>query len=190
MNKKLLLSIMLVSLSLTAVASSIANTDSKDIERAIYQKTGSSVSATLWWVHLKKQEELANRMSYKLELTFPQENGELAGTAKTIYLQRIVLLTRAIATNKYLKQYIFKAPITDDFVDLSEGRLQVIIGFLKGQVKPQHVAFVQPFVLSVSLGNTLDTKSELWIDVTNHKVYLMSNNFFTSAQTRYDLHLK
>lgn len=194
MSKKILLTIVLFSVSLAASARMLPHSASHnrltDIERAVYQKTASAVPATMWWAHLKKQEEVAQKMNYKVQLSFPSQGTELLGNAKAVYFQRMILLTRAMTSNTYLKQYAFKAPIAEDFVDLSEDRLQTIIGFFKGQIKPQQISFVQPFILSVSLGNTLDTQCELWIDVTNYKVYLMSNNFFTSAQTRYSLHLK
>ena len=190
MYKKLLFIFIWTILILPAYAHFSANT----LERVLYAKMeeGNSNQQFPKWVRLLKQQEtLAQKIQYQTAFPYNQSVSDLiAGHDKDIYLKRFVQVQNLIEKNIFLAKYTFQTPDLQDFIHLSEDRLQTLFNFLNHKGQPRIVQTPQPFVLSVQLGSKTENSLEIWIDTQTKKIYLMSNNFYISAESRYALHLK
>ena len=106
------------------------------------------------------------------------------------YRDRLITLQKDISKNPALRQYRFMAPIAQDLARLHDKKIATLRAFFQNDPNAPIVQTqrIRPFTLSVQLGQGLSAV-EIWIDTPTKKVYLMSDNFYSTAKTKYNLHL-
>lgn len=125
-------------------------------------------------------------VSYESSLNYKEEQ---------LYLRRMLQLQKAVSNNPELKNFSFLAPKAADLAKLSDERFALLENFFNASLEDQatsnvtHLQRVRPFTLAVQLGKGQTTLLEIWIDVPTKKIYLMSDNFYSTAATKYELHL-
>lgn len=124
-------------------------------------------------------------VSYDAVLSYKEEQ---------LYLSRVLQLQKAVSTNPELKSFSFMAPKATDLAKLSQERLGILESFLKAPIKESssrvtRIKRTRPFTLAIQLGKGQTTLLEIWIDVPTKKIYLMSDNFYSTAESKYSLHL-
>ena len=107
------------------------------------------------------------------------------------YMTRLLQVQKWVNQNDTLKDFTFTAPVPYDLARLNEERLEALRFFLSDQLsaRPNSTERIRPFTLAVRLG-TSNSALEIWIDEPTKKIYLMSDNFYSTAATKYGLHLK
>lgn len=152
-------------------------------------------SSSSWIQHLSTLEKqfVGLKSQYDWDRLPVQERITLGYAQQQKYAQRILELQKQINQNTVLKKYTFVAPQPDDLANLSSNRFATLQTFLKKSMAKDptltRVVQVRPFTLALHLGKTAYEALEIWIDVPSHKIYLMSNNFYTTAESRYSPHL-
>ncbi len=112
-----------------------------------------------------------------------------------IYLRRVLQIQKEVTANPELKAFSFVAPKAADLAKLTAERLTLLENFLKAPIEQGtpsdvvHTKRVRPFTLAVQLGKNKIPSLEIWIDVPTKKIYLMSDNFYSTAESKYSLHL-
>ena len=116
----------------------------------------------------------------------------LSHKEEPVYLRRFVQVQQSITTNKVLAGYKFIAPVPVDLARFSLDNYAALHAFLKDLklAEVTRTKRIRPFTLSVQIKGVPKGALELWIDVPSKKVYLMSNNLYTTAEGKYGLHLK
>lgn len=107
------------------------------------------------------------------------------------YMTRLLQVQKWVNQNNTLRGFTFTAPVPYDLAHLNEERLEALRFFLSDQVsvKPGNTERVRPFTLAVRLGAS-NSALEIWIDEPTQKIFLMSDNFYSTAAAKYSLHLK
>ena len=164
---------------------------SADVERVVLTRT--TRTTTTWQQQLSLLQKNFTRVSKQYDFTsrFPAVQQETLSLAdQHTYLQRTLELQHYMRQNEALSQFAFVAPTPTDLARFSAGNYSLLVDFLQGRssVRVSHQV-IQPFTLSVKL-STGPHRLELWIDVPTRRVYLMSNNLYTTADGKYGLHLK
>lgn len=120
--------------------------------------------------------------TYSTSLSFQDER---------TYMTRLLQVQKWISKNDMLTGFTFAAPVPYDLAHLNEERLEALHLFLldKPSARPNGTERIRPFTLAVRLG-TSNSALEIWIDEPTKKIYLMSDNFYSSSATKYGLHLK
>ena len=117
--------------------------------------------------------------------------GVLSYREQQTYMQRLLGLQSLVKRNAYLQEFTFVAPVPADLARLREENLEVLQIFLQdGQgISVSSVEQVRPFTLAVRMRRG-SAGAEIWIDVPTKKIYLMSDNLYTTAAGKYGLHLR
>lgn len=199
--KKLLITLMLIQLSAPLFAERIylpqrvhklELLDVDDAVSAAQQNTAKQ--ANEWKIKLntiRKQFQLVKR-SFTPNTLPAVHHVSLSPREETTYMQRVFQLQTLLNQNPDLKGLSFTAPEPYDLAHLTSEKMEMLSGFLKNKptARPTFCEQVRPFTLAVRLGNKATNALEIWIDVPTKKVYLMSDNFYTTANGKYSLHLR
>ncbi len=164
---------------------------SADVERAVLARTKNATPA--WQQQLSQLQQSFAKVNKQYDFTsrLPAVQHEtLILPEQHTYLQRMVELQRHMHQHKALSQYAFVAPVPTDLAQFSAGNYALLVDFLRN-VSLVQVSYyiVRPFTLALKI-NSKHNSLELWIDVPTRRVYLMSNNLYSSASEKYGLHLK
>ena len=106
------------------------------------------------------------------------------------YIKRLGSLQSLVNRNVFLHGFTFVAPVPTDLAHLRKDNLEVLQTFLQeGQgISISSVEQVRPFTLAVRIRRG-SAGVEIWMDVPSKKIYLMSDNFYSTAAGKYGLHL-
>lgn len=195
MKKTLISLLLLLSVSVAAPAQGI-HKKLPLLEDELHRQVTRAQAATPAW-----QAQLA---AMQKQFTYVKTRTDVSGhlPAKTpsvlsyrqeqTYLRRISQVQKSVNANKALAGYTFVAPVPTDLVNLSLDNYALLHAFLKGFDVAQVVRTerVHPFTLAVQMKGPARGSLELWLDVPTKKVYLMSDNLYTTAAGKYGLHLK
>ena len=150
-------------------------------------------TVTTWQEQLAKIKKAYEQYPDNAQTGLPVvSNDVLTRKNERIYRQRIVQLQKSINNNKHLKGFSLVTPVPTDLATLSLNNYAALHAFLKGLhiAKVIHTQRVRPFTLAVRIQGEQQGAVELWIDVPTHNVYLMSDNFYSTAEGKYGLHLR
>lgn len=183
--KKLVVLLMSLLISAPLFASLYEN-----VERAVLTRVARTTPT--WQQQLSQLQRNFARISkrYDLKSRMPVVQREsLVLADEHTYLQRMVELQRYLHQHKALSQFVFVAPEPTDLAKFSVGNYALLVNFLQ-DAPTVHVSHyvVQPFTLALKI-HADQRHLELWIDVPTRRVYLMSNNLYSSAEGKYGLHL-
>ena len=166
------------------------------LEDTVTRKAAQQTTAELpWHNQLKQVQAQWNKLGRQTPMYDPlpvMVHTPLSHQDEPAYLRRFVQVQQSIAVNKLLAGYKFVAPVPTDLATLSLDNYAALHAFLKDLKTAQvtQLKRVRPFTLSVQIKGVPQGALELWIDVPSKKVYLMSNNVYTTADGKYGLHLK
>ena len=187
---KKLLTICLLLLTAPLMAQSLNNLESI-LTRDLIKQT-KQLAWHREFKHLQKQfTQLGDRASHYDPLPVMLYS-PLSHRETTHYLRRMMQLQKSVDSNPVLKGFTFVAPVPPDLAQFSDGNYAALLAFLKDLqvVKIVHMERVRPFTLAVQIHGQDQSALEVWLDVPTRKVYLMSDNFYTTAAGKYDLHLR
>ena len=161
--------------------------NSKLLQSSLYRAVAG---AQLSWkyqlaqIQTKYQEVRPKKETYA---ALPFETNRLSSTQERTYLLRLVLLQKLIHANKAIKNYTFVAPDPADLAHLSYYNYVTLQAFLLDLKTAQVTGtqHVRPYTLAVHVKGVPQGQLELWIDVPTKKVYLMSNNLYSTAIGKY-----
>lgn len=135
--------------------------------------------------YVKTRADLSNHLP-------PVTSGVLSYLQEQTYLSRLFLLQKSMRQNGTFHGYTFVAPSAQDLAQLSYDNYAALSAFLAQtpNARVTRSEYIRPFTLAVQIHGIPQGTVEVWIDVPTKKVYLMSNNFYTTAAGKYGLHLK
>ena len=148
-----------------------------------------------WQEQLARLQAQFKKVTWKHERKIPLPTvaaSLLSYRQEQTYLRRIFQVQKSINANKALAGYTFVAPEPMDLANLSLDNYALLHAFLKNLdvAHVVHTECVYPFTLAVQIKGPARGRLELWLDAPTKKVYLMSDNFYTTAAGKYGLHLK
>ena len=165
------------------------------LEDEVTRSISAQQNAQAWqqplFVMQQQFKRVKTRKNYALNL--PRKSlVVLSYLQEQTYLRRMFQVQKSIRQNTLLNRYTFVAPMPEDLVNLSLDNYALLHAFLKNLKAAQIVRAerVRPFTLSVQMKGMKQGRLELWIDEPTKKIYLMSNNLYSTAAGRYGLHLK
>ena len=159
------------------------------LERAVLQAQYAASWANVF-VLMQTQFKRVSR-SYVPD-RFPRQSSDvLPYREQQRYMQRLLDIQKLVSKHPLLYRYRFVSPTPADLLNLQPERVETIKHFLQSTINlpnPQANTWqrVRPFTLALHLGGTQSTV-EIWIDVPTEKIYLMSNNLYSTAEARYNL---
>ncbi len=158
------------------------------VTRAVVQQQ----TEPAWKTQLKQMQQLYKQYRGNAYSGLPVIHNEVLGPhQEEVYLQRMTQLKQSIKGNKALKGFSFVAPVPTDLAALSLDNYAALHAFLKDITKAyqvSHIKRVHPMTLALQLKGVPQGAIEIWIDIPTHNVYLMSDNFYTTADGKYGLH--
>lgn len=151
--------------------------------------------ALAWQEQLRLIQKQFKAVALKAEIQQPLPSTlvkTLSYRDEQTYLRRTLQVQKSLQANQVLKGYAFVAPVPADLVQLSPDNYATLHAFLKNLHAAQVVKTerVRPFTLAVQIKGIPHGRIELWLDEPTKKVYLMSDNFYLTADGKYGLHLK
>lgn len=154
---------------------------------------GSYVQADAWKQILKKTQTQFQQVRHNYVASpLPQDCIHvLSYREQQTYLKRLMALQGLVNRNVSLHGFTFVAPVPTDLAHLRKDNLEVLRTFLqdgKG-ISVSPVEQVRPFTLAVRMRRGR-AAVEIWMDVPAKKIYLMSDNLYTTAVGKYGLHLR
>lgn len=161
----------------------------EELERTVTRQA----AAPSWQEQLKQMQQLYNKSPKNVPSGAPLVCNEILGPhTQAVYLRRLQQLRGSIRGNKHLQGFSFVAPVPSDLAVLSLDNYELLHAFLKGLrfAKVTSVERVRPFTLALRMSGQERGALEVWIDLPTKKVYLMSDNFYSTAAGKYGLHLK
>lgn len=105
------------------------------------------------------------------------------------YLYRLSHVQKLLHANELLRGYRFEAPVAIDLASLSQENYEALLFFLHNHNTTHMIQAqrVRPFTLALRIKGMVDGQVEVWIDEPTKKIYLMSNNIYTTATGKYGL---
>lgn len=195
--KKLLVSMLLLSSAAVLWAGSQSHRYAKipllddEVARCVERAQVQTVPA--WQAQLQQIQKMYKQYPNGAKTGLPLiPNQILTYQEERAYMRRIGQLRASIRGNKALKGFAFVAPISTDLANLSPDNYAALHAFLKGLhfARVTQTKRVHPYTLSLQIKGEPKGNVEVWIDVPTHNVYLMSDNFYTTSDGKYGLHLK
>ncbi len=157
------------------------------------ERTVTKQAAPTWQAQLQQIQKLYKQYPNGAKTGLPLiPNQILSYHDERVYLERITQLRGSIRGNNALKGFAFVAPIATDLANLSLDNYATLHAFLKGLrfARVIQTKRVHPYTLALQIKGEGQGRVEVWIDVPTRNVYLMSDNFYTTAAGKYGLHLK
>ena len=116
----------------------------------------------------------------------------LSPHAQQTYFKRLQHVQKQMQYHPALHRYTFEAANPADLANLSVDHYYALVAFASNQttVRVTRTEWVRPFTLALHLEGLSHARLELWIDEPTKKIYLMSNNFYTSVSGKYADRLK
>ena len=193
--KQILLSIFVLLLAVMSVSANPLGQRHKPellepyVERAV---AAQSTKPIKWQQQLKNTQQAFYhvRYSYRENVLPPTVQSYLGYQEERTYLQRLLQIQAWVNHNPVLKDYTFAAPVPADLARLIPEKIEALRDFLQNSQMAivAKTDRIRPFTLALSLGQHTSAL-EIWIDVPSKKVYLMSDNFYTSIG-KYGIHLR
>ena len=120
-------------------------------------------------------------------LTYVLMDKEINPFNNQTYQTRLAALQQNMHMHPALKSYQFATPVPADLANLSYDNYEALAAFLANAPTAQvtKTERVYPFTLSLHIKGVCAGEVELWIDEPTKKVYLMSDNFYTTAAGKY-----
>ena len=165
----------------------------EQLERTV--ATAQASALLPWQKELKQIEDQWRRLGSNASAYDPlpvMVHTPLSHKEEPVYLRRFMQVQQSISANKVLAGYKFIAPVPVDLARFSLDNYAALHAFLKDLklAEVTRMKRIRPFTLSVQIKGVPQGELELWVDVPGKKVYLMSNNLYTTAEGKYGLHLK
>ena len=195
--KKLLISILFVFPAVWVCAEQLCDHLHKlplleqEIKRAVHRQASRKVP---WQVQLQNLQSVyakAHRPEYTsyLPVMFPSS---LSYREEQLYLKRLLHIQYGVNENRALKGFTFVTPVQADLVHFSTDNYGALEGFLKNlpTVRVTRAPCARPFTLALRINGAGGGALEVWIDLPTKKIYLMSDNLYTTASGKYGLYLK
>ena len=165
------------------------------LENEVHRAVAAQTKTPVWHEQLARLQEQFKRanVKYETQIRLPATtHSVLSYDQEQTYLRRLFQVQKSVRQNSALRGYAFVAPVAADLANLSLDNYAALHAFLKNlqTAKVQRTERAHPFTLAVQIKGIPQGCLELWIDVPTKKVYLMSDNLYTTAQGKYGLHLK
>lgn len=194
MQKKLFIVLVLLLLSGPVWARRFEKLGLLDVDRAVAKQV-TQQQMPAWQQKLKQIQTVFVRIHPRpdVQSTFPfRFLSGLNYQEETNYLKRLWQVQKQVNQNPVLAGFTFVAPVPADLANFSADNYALLLSFLKNNplAKVTRSEPVYPFTLALNLHGQSYSALELWIDVPTKKIYLMSDNFYTTAASKYALQLK
>ena len=117
---------------------------------------------------------------------------ELTYQQAPTYRCRLLRVQASVDHNAALKGFTFVAPVPADLARLTADNYAALHAFLKDLkiVQVRRTECDRPFTLALRITGQNRSALEVWVDVPSKKMYLMSDNFYTTAAGKYGLDWK
>ena len=191
--KKIIASIFLVLPVLAYGQHKLAKLPLLEIDYAVETAQHNTV-VNSWKKKLQHIQEMFARVPSKSQLQFSTPAilaSSLNYKEEQTYLQRMLVLQKQVNQNTALKGFTFVAPVPEDLARFSAANYTALQDFLKDSPSVSVLAEQErPFTLTVHVRAITSGALELWIDEPTKKIYLMSDNFYSTSAGKYSLHLR
>ena len=162
------------------------------LEVGVTRAVAKQQATPAWKAQLKQMQQLFRQYPGSAYSGLPVVHNEVLGPhQEELYLKRLMQLKQSIKGNKSLRGFNFVAPVPTDLAALSLDNYAALHAFLRDLSKAYQVSRmkrVHPLTLALQIKGIPQGNIELWIDVPTRNVYLMSDNFYTTADGKYGLH--
>ena len=159
----------------------------KRLERAVVTQQPT------WQEKLKQMQTRFQQSGTRAVATLPVCEKDIQNFDNKVYKQRLLELQEKLNRHPDLHGYRFSAPLPADLANLSHDNYEVLENFLANTQLARVTQFewVYPFTLSLRVRGISGGSAELWVDQPTQRIYLMSDNLFsTAAAGKYGLYLK
>lgn len=163
-----------------------------ELERQVARQTTPDLA---WKQQLKNLQALQAKVHLH-----PDRQGDLPAFFQTplsyqeeqLYLKRLLQVQKSVNAHASLQGFTFVAPVAADLAHLTADNYAALHAFLKDLkiVQVRRTECARPFTLALRITGQNHSALEVWVDVPSKKMYLMSDNFYTTATGKYSLHLK
>ncbi len=162
------------------------------LEVGVTRAVAKQQATPAWKAQLKQMQQLFRQYPGSAYSGLPVVHNEVLGPhQEELYLKRLMQLKQSIKGNQSLRGFNFVAPVPTDLAALSLDNYAALHAFLRDLPKAYQVSRmkrVHPLTLALQIKGIPQGNIELWIDVPTRNVYLMSDNFYTTADGKYGLH--
>ncbi len=158
------------------------------------ERTVAQATVQPWQTQLKRLQtqftRLASRKDWQLQVPVYAYTS-LSYQDKQTYLQRMLQVQQQVKRQDALSGFTFVAPVPADLAHLSPAIYETLLYFLQAKHTVRvNTYYARPFTLAAQLHGAENSALEVWLDVPGKKIYLMTDNFYSTAQAKYALHLK